>query len=104
VSSATGARLAGFSLGSGRWNRDRAVKEDHGRGGHGGARRARARQSGRSRWQQPGNPRGSSANAIACSSCYRPAQRVSLLTAGRFWMIMAYVRAAASGPWLRCVR
>ena len=77
VSRATrGARLAagmaGFSLGSGWQNRDRAVKEDHGRG-HAGSRRARARQNGRCRWQRPGSPRGSSANAIAFSSCYRSA-------------------------------
>ena len=58
------AGMAGFTLGSGWQNRDRAVKEDHG-GGHGGSRRARARQKGRCRWQRPGSPRGSSANAIA---------------------------------------
>ena len=32
------------------------------------------------------------------------AERVALLTVGRLWMIMAYVRDAASGPWLRVVR
>jgi hypothetical protein len=72
-------------LGLGLAEQDRAAKEDRGRSyagtGRGsgrregtlrvGARRARARKKGRSRWRRPGGARGTSANANAWSSCYR---------------------------------
>jgi hypothetical protein len=71
------------------------------RAGPAGSRRARARQNGCCRWQRPGSPRGSSANAIAWSSCHRPAQRVSLLAARQAISPFTYPDKADSSPRLR---